>query len=62
MMEYKYSKKKAPGRGEVTILGETYAPGKPESNDLGKWRQKLGTREDRLRYLQSAEWYWTGEK
>ena len=60
-MEYQIEKKKAPGRKEVEVLGATYEEGKPEGEDLGKWRQKLGSREEKLRYLQNGERYWYGE-
>ena len=61
-MEYKVEKKKAPGRGEVEVLGETYEKGKPEGEDAGRWRQKLTSREDKLRYLENGERYWYGEE
>ena len=57
-MNYKIEKKKAPGRGEVEVLGATFEEGKPEGEELGKWRQKLGGREEKLKYLQSGERYW----
>ena len=57
-MEYKVVKKKAPGRGEVEILAETYEEGLPVGEDAGKWRQKLESREDKLNYLRSGERYW----
>jgi hypothetical protein len=57
-MEYKIEKKKAPGRDEVEVLGDTFEEGKPEGEDVGKWRQKLASREDKLRYLKSGERYW----
>jgi len=60
-MEYEIEKKKAPGREEVEVLGATFEEGKPEGEELGKWRQKLETREDKLKYLQSAERYWYGK-
>jgi len=60
-MEYKVEKKKAPGRDEVEVLGETYEEGRPEGEDVGRWRQKLGTREDRLKYLETGERYWYSE-
>ena len=41
-------------RGEV--LGETYEPGKP--TEPYNWRKKMNTREQMLRYLQTAERYW----
>ncbi len=57
-MEYKIERKSAPGRGEVEVLGETFEKGKPEGEKEGSWRQKLGNRQARLKYLQSAERYW----
>ena len=57
-MEYKIKKTKAPGRDEVEVLGETFEEGKPEGEELGRWRQKLASREERLKYLQNGERYW----
>ena len=57
-MEYEVEKKTAPGRKEVEVLGATFEEGKPEGEDAGKWRQKLGTRQEKLKYLQTAERYW----
>ncbi len=57
-MEYKVEKKSAPGRKEVEVLGATFEEGKPEGEDAGKWRQKLGTRQEKLKYLQTGERYW----
>ncbi len=57
-MEYKIEKKKAPGRDEVEVLGATFEEGKPEGEELGKWRQKLDSRDEKLKYLQSGERYW----
>ena len=42
----------------VKVLGETYEPGKPDGKELGKWRNKLETREEKLKYLRSGERYW----
>jgi len=53
-------KKKAPGRGEVEVLAETYEPGRPEGEEAGRWRQKLESREERLKYLKNGERYWYG--
>jgi hypothetical protein len=61
-MEYKIKKTKAPGRDEVEVLGETFEEGRPEGEDLGKWRQKLASREDKLKYLQNGERYWFSEE
>jgi hypothetical protein len=57
-MEYEIEKKEAPGRKEVEVLGATFEEGKPEGEDLGKWRQKLESREKKLRYLENGERYW----
>jgi len=61
-MEYKIEKKSAPGRKEVEVLGATFEEGKPEDKELGKWRQKLGTRAEKLKYLQEGERYWYGKE
>jgi len=61
-MEYKIEKKSAPGRGEIEVLGATFEKGKPEGEDLGKWRQKLEKREDKLKYLQTGERYWYSQE
>jgi len=61
-MEYKVEKKSAPGRKEVEVLGSTFEEGKPEGEELGKWRQKLGTREEKLKYLQEGERYRYGKE
>jgi len=60
-MEYKIEKKSAPGRDKVEVLGATYEEGKPEGEELGKWRQKLRDREEKLKYLQTGERYWYGK-
>jgi len=57
-MEYKVEKKKAPGRDKVEVLGPTYEEGKPEGEEVGRWRQKLSTRQQRLKYLETGERYW----
>ena len=57
-MAYKVVKKKAPGRGEVEILAETYEKGMPEGEETGRWRQKLENREEKIKYLQNGERYW----
>ena len=54
----KVVKKKAPGRGEVEILAETYEEGSPVGEELGRWRQKLENRDERLKYLRNGERYW----
>jgi len=50
--------KKAPGREKVQVLGETYEEGKPQGEEMGRWRQKLADRQEKLKYLQNAERYW----
>ena len=60
-MEYKIEKKKAPDGEEVEVLGATFEEGRPAGEDLGKWRQKLSSREEKLKYLESGERYWYGQ-
>lgn len=60
-MEYEIEKKEAPGRKEVEVLGATFEKGKPEGEELGKWRQKLENRQEKLKYLQTGERYWFGK-
>ena len=61
-MEYKVEKKEAPGRGKVEVLGATFEEGKPQGEEMGKWRQKLGSREEKLKYLENGERYWYGKE
>lgn len=61
-MEYEVVKKPAPGRGDVEVLGQTYEKGKPEGKELGKWRHKVGSRSEMLKYLQNGERYWYGKE
>ena len=61
-MEYKIDKTKAPGRDEVELLGATYEEGKPEGEDMGRWRQKLGSREDKIKYLKNGERYFYSDE
>ena len=60
-MENKVKKKKAPARKKTEVLGATFEAGKPEGEDAGKWRQKLESRQEKLKYLQTAERYWYAE-
>lgn len=55
-------KKKAAGWDSVEVLGETYDPGKPEGEQMGKWRNKLSTRADKMKYLETGERYWYGKE
>jgi len=58
MAEDNIKEKKAPGREKVQVLGETYEEGKPQGEEMGRWRQKLADRQEKLKYLQNAERYW----
>ena len=60
-MATKSGKKKAPGEEKAKVLGETFEKGKPESKESGRWRQKLESRADKLKYLESGERYWYGK-
>ena len=57
-MNSKTVKKESPGWGKVDILAETYEPGEPEGEEAGHWRQKLDSRDEKLKYLKSGERYW----
>jgi hypothetical protein len=57
-MADKMVQKEAPGRGKVEILAETYEAGEPQGEDAGKWRGKLESRDEKLKYLKSGERYW----
>ncbi len=61
-MEHKVEKKSAPGGGKVEVLGATFEEGKPEGEDMGKWRPRLRNREEKLKYLQTGERYWYGKE
>ena len=60
-MARKTTKKSASGGEKVEVLGATFEAGKPEGEDAGKWRQKLGDRQEKLKYLQAGERYWYGQ-
>ena len=60
-MEYKIKKVSAPNRDEVELLEATFEDGKPEGEDAGRWRQKLDTRTEKLKYLENGERYWYGK-
>ena len=57
-MEYKVEKKSTPDWGEVEVLGDTFEEGKPEGEELGRWRPKLADRSEKLKYLETGERYW----
>ena len=60
MEEYQIEEMSAPNRDKVEVLGATYEKGKPEGEEMGRWRQKLGNRAEKLKYLNTAERYWYG--
>ncbi len=60
-MEYQIEEKSAPGRKKVEVLGATFEEGKPESMEAGRWRHKMGSRSDKIRYLENGERYWYGK-
>jgi len=57
-MTYKIEKKKAPGRDSVEVLGATYEKGQSQGTEAGLWRQKLESREEKLKYLATGERYY----
>ena len=61
-MEYKIEEKSAPGREKVKVLGATYEEGRPEGEEQGRWREKMETREEKLKYLENGERYWYGKE
>jgi hypothetical protein len=60
-MAGKNQKKSTPEKDKVEVLGETYEKGKPEGEEMGRWRQKLASRTEKLKYLRTAERYWFGK-
>jgi len=60
-MEYQIEEKSAPGREKVEVLGATFEKGKPEGEEMGRWCQKLESREEKLKYLRTALRYWYGK-
>ncbi len=53
---------KAKGGEKAEVLGPTYEKGAPEGEDEGRWRQKLQSRDEKLKYLQSGERYWYSQE
>jgi hypothetical protein len=53
----KVNKVKAPNRESVELLDGTFESGKPASETEGKWRQKLSSRNEKLKYLKTGERY-----
>jgi len=58
-MDYKVEKKQSVAYGkEVDVLGSTFEGGEPEGEEVGRWRQKMATWAERLKYLETGERYW----
>ena len=55
-------KKSVSSQEKVEVLGATFEKGTPDAKELGRWRQKLESREDKIKYLQTAERYWYGKE
>jgi hypothetical protein len=56
-------KMKSPGRDEVEVLGATYEAGQPEGPEMGQWSQKLTSRAETLKYLQTAlRYFYSGNE
>lgn len=51
------TKVKAPNRDSVELLGPTWEQGKPEGEEMGRWRQKFDDRNEIIKYLQNGERY-----
>lgn len=43
---------------DKTEKTELYEPGAPQGEEAGKWRQKLESRGEKLKYLETGERYW----
>jgi hypothetical protein len=50
------TEKKTPEKKEE-VPKAAYEPGRPEAKTEGRWRQKVGDRKEKLKYLQTAERY-----
>jgi hypothetical protein len=61
-MDYRFESKAAPNRDKVMVLEATYEQGKPMNEGDGRWRQKLRSRAEQLKYLQSGERYWYSQE
>ena len=48
---------KAPGTNGMEVLGPTYENGKPVGEEMGRWAQKLDSREEKLKYLRTGQRY-----
>jgi hypothetical protein len=61
-MKNEIEMKSAPGRDQVEVLGSTYEEGKPEGASRGRWRQKLASRSEKLKYLETGERYFYAQE
>ncbi len=50
-------KMKAPNRQEVEVLGGSFEEGTPQGEMMGKWNNKLSSRAEILKYLQTGQRY-----
>jgi hypothetical protein len=57
-MADKVEMKPAPGRDKVEVLGATYESGTSKGTEAGLWRQKLASRAEKLKYLETGERYY----
>jgi hypothetical protein len=48
-------------KGKEEVLGPTYEKGRPVGEELGQWGQKLGSRNDILKYLETGQRYFYSE-
>jgi hypothetical protein len=61
-MKNEIEKKSAPGRDQVEVLGATYEEGKPSGETQGRWRQKLTSRSEKLKYLETGDRYFYSQE
>ena len=61
-MKNEIEMKTAPGRDKVEVLGSTYEDGKPIGETQGRWRQKLTSRSEKLKYLETGERYFSSQE
>ena len=61
-MDYEMEEKTGFDGKKVKVIGKTYEAGTPEGEGPGKWRQKISTREEMLKYLEYGERYWFSDE
>jgi len=59
--KYPTLKKKRFDGKEVEILGELYESGTPSVGERYDWRNRVGDKTTKLKYLKNALRYWYGE-